>query len=328
MHCPNCDRGIAAVEIKETRSFEVKKERVEIEDRFNRCPHCGEEWSVDGFDAMYEVYRVYRERHRMVQPEALKGWRKGLGLTQEELSRLLGWSEATVVRYEKGALQEQSHDNELQMAMTSEGISVLLQKNPDVIPSEKRAVIEARFHSRIVAANRAADVFSSEEQSIRTGFQSCSLVRLKAVIAFLVGNERGVWKTTLNKLLWYADFLHFREHGVGITGLAYQHLQYGPVPVGWNYLYAVLPEDEFEVVVEDFPNGASGERIRAAKEPPMGILSNSEIRVLQSVHDDLALKGAKEISEISHREAAWLETGQQEIISYEWSTKLVRNFAP
>lgn len=36
--------------------------------------------------------------------------------------------------------------------------------------------------------------------------------------------------TKLNKILFYSDFLYFRENGVSITGGGYKKLQFGPVP--------------------------------------------------------------------------------------------------
>ena len=127
MWCPNCDRETNDEVIKENRSFDIKNESITIEVQIHSCVHCKEEWSADGFDPFDAAYRKYREEHMMVQPEELKEWRKDvLNFTQEEPSRLLGWSEATVVRYEKGALQERSHDNALKMAMVPAGLSVLL----------------------------------------------------------------------------------------------------------------------------------------------------------------------------------------------------------
>lgn len=321
--CPNCDHEIEVEEIKVRRSYTVKKASIEIEDRFYRCSLCEEEWSVEGFDAMAEVYRIYRDLHRMVQPSVLKAWRKKWGLTQEELAKLLGWSEATVVRYEKGSLQEKSHDNELHMAMTPQGLKVLVEQTPDAIPQEKRASIEAGLKPSLAPENSVAEIFTSDEQTIHTGFQSCSLTKLKSVIAILVGQDDGVWKTTLNKLLWFSDFLHFREYGVGITGLTYQHLQFGPVPFFWNWLSVALSPHEFEFIIEDFSNGASGERIRAIMEPDEGILQTTEIEILNKVREKFGKKGAKEISELSHNEVAWVKTKLREVISYEWAAQMI-----
>jgi len=42
------------------------------------------------------------------------------------------------------------------------------------------------------------------------------------------------------KLLWYADALHFRRHGISMTGLAYKHMPYGALPSLLMRLYIFL----------------------------------------------------------------------------------------
>lgn len=135
--CPNCDKNIEPISHAETRDFTVRGENVEVGDRFLSCPECHEEWSVEGFDFAAEAYRFYRARHHLLQPEEVKAFRKSLHLTQEELARLLGWSEATINRYEKGALQEKSHDNAFRMLMTREGLLSLLDGRNDILPEQK-----------------------------------------------------------------------------------------------------------------------------------------------------------------------------------------------
>lgn len=52
---------------------------------------------------------------------------------------------------------------------------------------------------------------------------------INAIIYFLK-NTKFCGKTKLFKLLYYLDFMHFRETGKPVTGLDYYAWQYGPVP--------------------------------------------------------------------------------------------------
>lgn len=319
MICPNCDKEIIPDVKTERRMYPVKGEDVEIEDRLNRCPECASEWSQEGFDFAAEAYRAYRSRHHMIQPEQIKTFRKNLGLTQEELASLLGWSEATVNRYEKGALQERSHDNALRMAMTCDGRRSLLEISGEKLPHQKRALLLAgcRPHHSL----DLTDVVSIE-QSEFTGFCLFSSAKFKAVIGVLTSVTDGVWKTTLNKLLWYADFTHYKKQGVGITGLTYVRLLYGPVPDEYKFLVTLLPESEFVVEPVEFDDGHAGERITAVDTPDFSLLTASELTVLEAVRDKLAKLGAKVISERSHEESAWKETPPNERISYRFAEEL------
>jgi transcriptional regulator with XRE-family HTH domain len=257
----------------------------------------------------------------MLQPEEIKAFRKNLGLTQEELAHLMGWSEATVNRYEKGALQEQSHDNALRMAMTSGGLKVLLETKRDALPAKKRE----RLLSGCSTAPSLEDVVLDivlQEESIYNGYCIFSLAKFKAVVGFLASSPSGVWQTTLNKLLWYADFLYFREQGIGITGLVYTRLPYGPVPEKYKLLMELLPENEFEFLSEEFPNGCAGERIHFFGTYDPSLFTASEKRVLEAVRDRLAQKSASEISNLSHEEPAWKDTQPLGRISYELAKEI------
>jgi uncharacterized phage-associated protein len=52
---------------------------------------------------------------------------------------------------------------------------------------------------------------------------------INAIIYFLT-NTKYCGKTKLFKLLYYLDFMHFRETGKSVTGLEYFAWQFGPVP--------------------------------------------------------------------------------------------------
>jgi hypothetical protein len=39
-----------------------------------------------------------------------------------------------------------------------------------------------------------------------------------------------VFCTKMNKLLFYIDFLSYRQRGIAITGLCFRAIDFGPVP--------------------------------------------------------------------------------------------------
>jgi uncharacterized phage-associated protein len=71
---------------------------------------------------------------------------------------------------------------------------------------------------------------------------------LNAVVYFL-RNTKHCGTTKLCKLLYYLDFLHFRETGRSVTGLRYYAWSYGPVPSDfWRELTRSPGEDLLQVV--------------------------------------------------------------------------------
>jgi putative zinc finger/helix-turn-helix YgiT family protein len=108
--CPNCDQESPLTLVRETEVFNVRGEEIPVEVEFYRCRVCGEEFenSHSATDPYEAAYREYRARKQMLQPEEIREFRLRHGLTQQELSDLLGIGVATLNLYENGALQEEN----------------------------------------------------------------------------------------------------------------------------------------------------------------------------------------------------------------------------
>ena len=56
-------------------------------------------------------------------------------------------------------------------------------------------------------------------------------------------NNQYLHATKLNKLLYYLDFVYFRDHKKSVTGDVYIHQGYGPVPSRIDEVLADLKKD-------------------------------------------------------------------------------------
>ena len=70
-------------------------------------------------------------------PDEIIAFRKKYHFTQIELARLLQWGDATIRRYEKGSLQEKSHDIMLRLAMDPRVLKSLILNSSDVLNKTK-----------------------------------------------------------------------------------------------------------------------------------------------------------------------------------------------
>lgn len=63
-----------------------------------------------------------------------------------------------------------------------------------------------------------------------------SLDKVVEVIRYFASSIKvtSLYKVKLMKLIWYADALSYKRRGFAITGLVYQALPMGAVPVGHN----------------------------------------------------------------------------------------------
>ena len=48
--------------------------------------------------------------------------------------------------------------------------------------------------------------------------------------------------------MFYADFFHYKQYGISISGLNYQAIKYGPVPVHYDTIYDHIGGVEKEIV--------------------------------------------------------------------------------
>jgi putative zinc finger/helix-turn-helix YgiT family protein len=136
--CPNCEKERELELVRRGESIEIRGEPIDVEMVYYKCLTCGEEFEDprSDYDPLDKAYREYRRRHRLTQPEEIKSFRKKYGLTQHEMSSLLGWGYATLNRYENGALQSEAHEKTLRLIMDNpHNFLKLIEESPILIAS-------------------------------------------------------------------------------------------------------------------------------------------------------------------------------------------------
>ena len=323
--CPNCEKDANLRAVRRKEIVEVRGERIPIVAEFLACRECGEEFqNTRGADHLEAAYREYRQRHSMLQPEEIKDWRNRYGLTQREVADLLGLGGATLSRYENGALQDTSHEKMLRLAMDPRNLAKLLETKSDFIPADKRERLIgelATLERESFSFEKAFETFLGNYQAGElSGYQRWNLTKI--MNAFIVLASGGVLKTKLLKLLFYADFKHFKEHTVSITGLRYVHLPYGPVPDKHDYYLASLQRQGVLKVAEKVIGEYSGEEFTPAAEPDLSVFSEGELKTLKLVVEKFKGFSSARISKYSHAETAYKGTSPNELISYQYAEHL------
>ncbi len=139
-YCPFCEKETEVLLQEKLKCLEVRNTKIEYMDKFNKCSTCDNEFdSEENPDSLRDiVYPLYREKFGYIKPHQIVDFRIKLGITQKELSILLGWGLVTISRYENGALQDDAHDSALQMVMMPQGMCALLKKHPELFSGIKR----------------------------------------------------------------------------------------------------------------------------------------------------------------------------------------------
>ena len=330
--CSNCEKETRLELVTKEEVIRVRNKPIKIELQYLRCVECGDEafdpsLNVDPFSP---AYRKYRKEYGFLQPEEIREWRKANKLTQGELAKLLGVGGATISRYENGALQDPSHEKLLRLAMNPSNLLQLVEESEGVFTeSKKRRLIEDL--EQVQAGDNSIDStimvsLGNYEPNEYSGYRRLDLEKLYSAILFFC--KEGVLKTKLNKLLFYADFKHYKGYAISITGARYAHIPFGPAPDNYDIYYGALSSQKaIQFIEEIYPAKRGGEPvvgeiIKAVKKPDLSLFAASELRIMASVQEDFEKYNAREITDFSHKEVGYQETEEGGTISYDYAKKL------
>lgn len=327
-YCPECDREVDARLEHRLETLPVKGESTSYDAETAVCPRCGE---VIGDSRVEEgnlrrAYSAYCAAHGLMAPDEVKELRNSYGLSLREFSKFLGFGEQTIARYESGAIPDDSHNTMLKLASTAEGAASLLSVRESQLSgrtvSAVRRFVESRTPLSGLAAAFAACQRPPQEMmtpSGRNGFRSFSMERVAAVVCELAARCKDLYKTKLQKAMFFTDFLCYARTSRSMTGLAYAHADYGPVMDGRDRIVAELQDAGFVELTEK----GWGEVVVPVC-CPEGILSEDEIRLVDEVADFVNTFGtSSEISTFSHELDAWSGTDSGQFIEYDSNAEQV-----
>lgn len=300
-------------EIFDVEQHEFRKETFEVHVRYFVCEDTGEKFTTTEQDELMfnELYAQYRVRHGIPFPEEIAEIRSRYGLNYTQISRILGFGANQYAQYEGGQMPSESNGKMIAAIRNKSVILSLLdgcresmlrdeyeKSRSAIMASEARETTESELH-RII--------YRDTQRSIFNGFGVCSVEKLSDMVRYIVAHEGSIYPTKLNKLMFYADFHHYRLHGRSISGLQYQAINYGPVPVHYATVYDNIEGIDKQVVVNyDMEStllscsDASGEGNCSG-----GSLSEQEIGSIDAVLRKLSPLSTSQLVETSHQEDAW-----------------------
>jgi len=324
--CPNCEKESQLLLVRKPEEFNIRGEVIFVEVEYYQCLECGEEFEVlkSDFDPYEIAYKEYRTRKGLLQPQEIREFRVKHGLTQKEFSGLIGLGIATVNRYENGALQTEAHDRVMKLAMDPGYFMNLITKSQGVLEDTKKQKIINHLaeETEVSWLEVTKGIYGSYNADVFSGYKRFELEKFFEAIKYFCSRER-VFKTKLMKLLFYADFDHFKKYAVSITGTRYARLPYGPVPDQFErWLVALTSDDNGIRKEEDWNKDYPGEVFISNTSPDLSVFSPSELRVLAAVKEFFQNYSAKRLSDFSHNEKGYQETENAHLISYNYAGQL------
>lgn len=293
-------------EVSTVEEHEFRKEVFSVHVRYYVCEDTGEKFTTSEQDELLfsELYSQYRAAHGIPFPEEIKAVRQKYGLNYQQMTKILGFGTNQYAQYEKGQVPSESNGKMLSAIMNRQFMLHLLEDSKAEFSDEEYQKV---YQSVMASGHTTEDeearrlIYRDTRRSIYNGFGVLSVKRVSEMVKFFVCREEGVFPTKLNKEMFYADFLHYKLHGQSISGLQYQAIQYGPVPVHYDTVYDNIDGISKEIVISH-----NMESTRLSCDGfDASVFTEHELQTLHAVLAMARPMNTKDLIDKSHEEDAW-----------------------
>ncbi len=322
------EHEVKTVRVREHTTF--KSRNVEYDAIYTYCD-MADELYMDEYQMRkndISMKDAYRQDEGLLTAAEICDIRGKYGITQSDLCTLLGWGAKTITRYESHQVQDRAHDSILKKINNDpEWFLSLLNASRDSLAEDAyRKYLESAtllyesdqdlYLRKTIEASYAK--FSGNK--LFHGNTELSLDKVVDVIRYFASSQviTSLYKVKLMKLMWYADALSYKKRGHAITGLVYQALPMGAVPVGHNYII-----DLKDVPCEEVDMGETNAYyFHMDKETECSSLSDEDKSILDTIIIKLGKMTKSEIISFMHKERAYTETAPWDVIQFKYADSL------
>ena len=274
-----------------------------------------------------QVANQYRERHGIPYVDEIVALRERYGVSATKMALILGFGTNQYRLYETGEVPSESNGKMIRSAMNPSVFLDLVRSSRNQLTDKEYLKISKRVEEEI------ADEQSKRQEQWETtrlfrcgrglanGFAPQSTERLKNLLLHILEQMGETFQTKMNKVLFYIDFLSYRERGMAISGLAYQAMEFGPVPQRWDRVYSGFDEVEQR---EKLVQGQECLSLWAQGAADMSGFSAGEMAIIDNVCKTMKTMTSRAASQMSHNEPMWAAHVQkQELIPFSEAFSLV-----
>ena len=219
--------------------------------------------------------------------------RKASGLSQSQVSEMLGISRPTYLKLETGLVKTSLEQNEVLSRIF--GVSKdTFEKNSNIVTA-KMPEVEVR------------EIPKENEE------------KFKEVLLYIlskVGSRPNIGQTALYKLLYFIDFDYYEKFEKQLIGATYIKNTYGPTPVSFAKIVRQMEADGRLVEVSSKYFGLEQKKYIPVVEADVSELSGQELKHIDDTVERLAHLSAKQLSELSHIDTPWRVAKDKQILNY------------
>jgi putative zinc finger/helix-turn-helix YgiT family protein len=316
---------------KEMREMIFRKEPFNILFHYYLCKDSDEQFTDDELDEVNtnQVYNQYRAKYGIPFPDEIKEVREQYGLSANKMSEILGFGINVYRNYEAGEVPSVSNGRLIQLVKDPKEFRQLIDCARNEFSDEELEKINKKINHALHSWNDFDHIYSSlmlgeRRPSIVNGYRVPSIEKINNMVLYFAELIKP-FKTKLNKLLFYTDFMHFKKTCFSISGLSYQAIQKGPVPKNYDWIFDNAMEKKMvSVKLIDFGD-YMGEQFyptgSAVFDPELFI--QSELNVMKLIADSFKNDTVNQIVAKSHEEDAWSDNVDSfGVIQYDYGFNL------
>ena len=315
--------------VYERDTWEMRGERYPYVHIAFRDEDTGEQFTTTESDTICfdQVANQYRERHGIPYTDEIVALRERYGVSATKMALILGFGTNQYRLYEMGEVPSESNGKMIRSAMNPKTFLDLVMNSRNQLSEKDLTRIAARVQDVIAhSTDRSLEQWTSAwlfrtGRGLANGFAPQSPERLKNLLLYVLGQMGDTFQTKMNKVLFYIDFLSFRERGLAISGLAYQALEFGPVPQRWDRVYSAFDDIEQQTKLVQEQECIS---LLSVGQADMSGFSSAEMAVIDEVCRKMKPMSSRAVSKMSHDEPAWKDhVGKPETIPFMEAFSLV-----
>ena len=322
------EHEVKTILVKEQSTF--KNQKVSYEALYFYCD-VADEMYMDEQQMRENDVRLkeaYRKAKGLLTSSEISGIRAKYGISQSDLCCLLGWGGKTITRYESHQVQDKAHDTILKkIDQDPEWFLSLLDEAKENLPMESyqkyldaATILYEKDQDLYLRKAIEASYAKFHGNKMFHGNVELSLDRVVDVIRYFAASVRitNLYKVKLMKLMWYADALSYKTRGFAITGLVYQALPMGAVPVGHNSIINLS-----NVPCEEVDMGETlAYHFSLKEETSFPSLSEGDINILNTIIEKLGKMTKVQIVSFMHKEQGYAGTASRNVIQFKYAENL------
>ena len=134
-------------------------------------------------------------------------------------------------------------------------------------------------------------------------------------------NNKYLHATKLNKLLYYLDFIYFRDHKKSVTGDIYIHQGYGPVPSRVDEVLSNLKTADIIDTEAKSHNGVEMINfiLKDGTKFDESVFNKEQKILLKKICDEFGSWPTEKIVAQTHLEAPWFYSKPYEVVDYAYA---------